>query len=213
MATESAAIRGDTRKRSAQARPNLHKQLGLRPGDALLVIDVQRDFLPGGSLPVPGADEIVAPLNAYIAAFQARHLPIFITRDWHPANHCSFREAGGRWPPHCVQGTPGAEWAEGLNVVPDARIISKATDPATEAYSGLSATSLLTLLRELDVRRVFVGGLATDYCVHATVLDARSHGFEVIVLADAIRGVNAEPGDETRAIREMLANGATLLQP
>jgi uncharacterized protein (DUF302 family) len=100
-----------------------------------------------------------------------------------------------------------------LSVVPDARIISKATDPATEAYSALSAASLLTLLRELKVRRLFVGGLATDYCVHATVLDARSHGFDVVVLADAIRGVNAEPGAETCAIREMLASGATLFCP
>jgi nicotinamidase/pyrazinamidase len=162
---------------------------------------------------VPGGDEIVAPLNAYIAAFEARHLPIFVTRDWHPADHCSFKRGGGPWPPHCVQDTPGAQWAEGLNVVSSARIISKATDTAVEAYSGFSGTSLLTLLRDLGVRRLFVGGLATDYCVHATVLDARSRGFDVVVLADAIRGVNAQPADETRAIREMLANGATLFHP
>lgn len=191
-------------------KSSLHEQLGLRAGDALLVVDVQRDFLPGGSLAVPGADEVVAPLNAYIAAFEARHLPIFMTRDWHPAEHCSFKDAAGPWPSHCVRETPGAQWADGLNVVADARIVSKATDAAIEAYSGFSGTSLLTLLRQLDVRRVFVGGLATDYCIHATVLDARSHGFDVVVLADAIRGVNANPGDETRAIREMLANGATL---
>jgi nicotinamidase/pyrazinamidase len=194
-------------------KPKLHTQLGLRAGDALLVIDVQRDFLPGGSLAVPGGNEVIGPLNAYIAAFEARHLPIFMTRDWHPADHCSFKSAGGPWPPHCVQETPGAQWAEGLNVVPGARVISKATDAAIEAYSGFSGTSLLTLLRDLDVRRLFVGGLATDYCVHATVLDARSHGFDVVVLADAIRGINAQPADETRAIREMLANGAALFHP
>jgi nicotinamidase/pyrazinamidase len=213
MAAESTATRGDTRKRSAQMKPKLHKQLGLRAGDALMVVDVQQDFLPGGSLAVPGGDEVVASLNAYIAAFEARHLPIFMTRDWHPADHCSFKSAGGPWPPHCVQDTPGAQWAEGLNVVSGARIISKATAPAIEAYSGFAGTSLLTLLRDLDVRRLFVGGLATDYCVHASVLDARSHGFDVVVLADAIRGVNAQPGDETRAIREMLANGAMLFHP
>jgi uncharacterized protein (DUF302 family) len=112
-----------------------------------------------------------------------------------------------------VQDTPGAQWAKGLNVVSDARIVSKATDAAIEAYSGFSGTSLLTLLRQHEVRRLFVGGLATDYCVHATVLDARSHGFDVVVLADAVRGINAQPGDETRALREMLANGATLFHP
>lgn len=213
MAAESTATRNDTRKRSAQMRPKLHTQLGMRAGDALLVVDLQRDFLPGGSLAVPGGDEVVAPINAYIAAFEALHLPIFMTRDWHPADHCSFKNAGGPWPPHCVRDTAGAQWADGLNVVSDARIISKATDAAAEAYSAFSGTSLLTLLRQLDVRRLFVGGLATDYCVHASVLDARSHGFDVVVLADAVRGVNAEPGDETRAIREMLANGATLFHP
>jgi nicotinamidase/pyrazinamidase len=213
MAAVSTASDGEARMDSTQTKPRLHKQLGLRAGDALLVVDVQRDFLPGGSLAVPAGDEVVAPLDAYIATFEDRHLPIFMTRDWHPADHCSFKSEGGPWPPHCVQGTAGAQWAQGLNVVSSARIITKATDPAVEAYSGFSGTSLLTLLRDLDVRRLFVGGLATDYCVHATVLDARAHGFDVVVLADAIRGVNAHPGDETRAIREMLANGASLFHP
>ena len=198
---------------SGKAQPSLHEQLGLRAGDALLVVDVQRDFLPGGSLAVPGGDEVVAPLNAYLAAFEARKLPMFMIRDWHPADHCSFKSAGGPWPAHCVRDTAGAQWAAGLNVVPDARIISKATDAAVEAYSGFSGTSLLALLRQLDVHRLFVGGLATDYCVHDSVLDARSRGFDVVVLTDAIRGINAQPGDETRALREMLANGATLFHP
>lgn len=194
-------------------KPTLHEQLGLRAGDALMVVDVQRDFLPGGSLAVPDGDKVVAPLNAYIAAFESQHLPIFMTRDWHPADHCSFKSAGGPWPPHCVRDTPGAQWADGLEVISDARIVSKATDAAIEAYSGFSGTSLLALLRQLDVHRLFIGGLATDYCVHDSVLDARSRGFDVVVLADAVRGINAEPGDETRAIREMLANGATLYHP
>jgi nicotinamidase/pyrazinamidase len=186
---------------------------GLREGDALIVVDVQRDFLPGGSLAIPAGDEVVAPLSAYIAAFDARNLPIFLTRDWHPENHCSFRNAGGRWPSHCVRGTPGADWPAELKFPVHTRIVSKGSDAVTEAYSGFSGTSLLTILRELGVRRLFVGGLATDYCVHDTVMDACLHGFEVVVLADAIRGVNAEPGDETRSIREMLARGATLFQP
>lgn len=211
MAATSEASRDDARNRTTQSE--LQEQLGLRAGDALVVVDMQRDFLPGGSLGVPAGDEVVAPLNAYIEAFEERGLPILMTRDWHPANHCSFNSQGGPWPPHCVQGTAGAQWAEGLNVVSGARIITKATDAAVEAYSGFSGTSLLTLLRDLEVRRLFVGGLATDYCVRATVLDARSHGFDVVVLADAIRGVNARPGDEMRAIGEMLANGSSLFHP
>lgn len=192
--------------------PATGERLGLQPGDALLVVDAQRDFMPGGSLAVPNGDAIVAPLNAYISEFAAQRLPIFFTRDWHPADHCSFREMGGRWPAHCIAGTAGAAWADGLTIVPGARIISKATDRAVEAYSAFAGTSLLELLQHLRVRRLFVGGLATDYCVHATVLDARTHGIDAVVLADAIRGVNAEPGDETHAISDMIDHGATLFQ-
>jgi nicotinamidase/pyrazinamidase len=144
------------------------ERLGLQPGDTLLVVDAQRDFMPGGSLAVPHGDAIVAPLNAYICAFAERQLPISFTRDWHPADHCSFREMGGRWPAHCVAGTPGTSWADGLTIVPGARIISKATDRA-EAYSVFAGTSLLDQLQDLRLRRLFIGGLATDYCVHATV--------------------------------------------
>lgn len=197
----------------ARHRASLSKRLGLREGDALIVIDIQRDFLPGGSLAVSAGDKVLAPINAYVAAFDAHDLPIFLTRDWHPENHCSFRNARGRWPPHCVQGTPGADWPSELRIPAHARIVSKGTDARVEAYSGFSGTSLLTILQELGVRRLFIGGLATDYCVHDTVMDARLHGFDVVVLADAIRGVNAEPGDETRSIREMLSRGATLFQP
>jgi nicotinamidase/pyrazinamidase len=212
MPATSTASAG-ARSRAAPKGPNLHERLGLRAGDALLIVDVQRDFLPGGALGVAGGNEIVAPLNAYIAAFAAKRLPIFMTRDWHPANHCSFKDQGGPWPPHCVRDTPGADWADGLTIVPEARIVSKATEAAVEAYSGFSGTSLLVVLRDLNVRRLFVGGLATDYCVHDTVLDARAHGFDVVLLADAIRAVNAHPGDETRAISDMLASGATLFHP
>lgn len=197
---------------SVRQQARLGKRLGLTQGDALVVTDVQRDFLPGGSLAVAGADEIIPRLNAYIASFDARHLPIFFTRDWHPSEHCSFVAAGGPWPPHCVQGTPGAAWPENLNIVRGARIVSKAMDKNVEAYSGFGSGALLTLLRDLDVRRVFIAGLTTDYCVRETVLDARSYGFDVVVLADAIRGINAQPGDETRAIREMMEHGATLFQ-
>lgn len=193
-----------------QHRQSLGQQLGLRRGDALIVVDMQKDFLPGGALGVPGGDEVVAPLNDYIAAFAERELPIFFTRDWHPPQHCSFRESGGPWPPHCVRETPGADWADGLHVPPQAHVISKATEPDAEAYSGFAGTSLLEQLQALRTDRVFVGGLATDYCVHATVLAARQHGFDVVVLRDAIRAVNVQAEDESRAIREMLEAGATL---
>jgi nicotinamidase/pyrazinamidase len=192
---------------------HLARQLRLRKGDALLVVDVQRDFLPGGNLAVPDGGAVVEPLNGYIRAFDARDLPIVFSRDWHPANHCSFTNAGGRWPPHCIQGSPGAAWAEGLDVTPADRIISKGTDPLAEAYSAFSGTTLLSLLHELGIHRVFVGGLATDYCVFATVCDARDSGLEVVVLADAIRAVNVQPDDEARALRQMEAHGAKFFRP
>lgn len=213
MAEELTPAHSGTRKRTADAAAKLHDRFGLRAGDALLIVDMQKDFLPGGALGVPEGDQVIAPLNDYIDAFESRQLPIFMTRDWHPPDHCSFEAAGGPWPPHCVRETPGAEWAEGLKIASSARIVSKATERETEAYSGFMGTELATLLRDQGVRRVFVGGLATDYCVRASVLDARSHGFEVIVLADAIRGVNVQPGADARAIEEMLASGATLFDP
>jgi nicotinamidase/pyrazinamidase len=193
-------------------RRSLGKQLGLRHGDALLVIDVQRDFLPGGRLAIATGHQVIEPLNAYIAAFTDRGLPIFMTRDWHPVDHCSFREFGGKWPAHCVQQSPGAEWAEGLRVAAAAHVVSKAIDKNSEAYSGFTGTSLLAMLQALKVDRLFVGGLATDYCVHDTVIAARAHGFDVVILGDAIRGVNAAPGDESRALRDMLEAGATIFE-
>lgn len=208
--TKSATTSHAARMRSTS---HLARQLRLRHGDAMLVIDVQRDFLPGGSLAVPNGDAVIEPLNAYIRAFDTRDLPIIFTRDWHPADHCSFMSAGGRWPIHCVQGTQGAAWAERLDVTPADRIVSKGTDPRAEAYSGFSETALESSLHELGVHRLFVGGLATDYCVLATVCDARANGFDVVVLADAIRAVGAQPNDEARALRQMEASGAKFFRP
>jgi nicotinamidase/pyrazinamidase len=188
----------------------LARQLGLRRGDALLVVDVQRDFLPGGSLAVIGGNAVIEPLNEYIRAFETRELPIFFTRDWHPANHCSFSNAGGRWPVHCVPGTTGAAFGQGLDVTSADQIISKGTDPSAEAYSAFSGTNLASLLQDLGVHRVFIGGLATDYCVLETASDARTRGLDVMVLQDAIRAVNAQAGDEARALQRMQGLGATL---
>jgi nicotinamidase/pyrazinamidase len=179
-----------------------------QPGDVLLVTDIQNDFLPGGRLAVAGGDEVVPVLNRYIGEFVARGLPVYATRDWHPAGHCSFHEQGGPWPVHCVQGTPGAEFAATLQLPPDTTVISKATQQDQEAYSSFEGTDLDSRLRAAGIRRVFIGGLTTDYCVLNSVKDARRLGYEVFVLADAIRAVDVEPGDGQRAEEEMADAGA-----
>src|SRR5690606_23189922 len=129
MNTRPSASSHEAPAESHERRTQLSRHLGLREDDALLVIDMQCDFLPGGALGVPAGDQVIAPLNSYIDAFAARDLPIFFTRDWHPQNHCSFETAGGRWPPHCVRDTAGAAWAPGLRIPRNARIISKAQEP------------------------------------------------------------------------------------
>ena len=196
----------------SQARRAGADRLGKVPdaGDALLVVDVQNDFLPGGALGVPRGDEVIAPLNDYLRKFAQQHLPVFVTRDWHPQQHCSFRGQGGRWPPHCVAGTGGAEFAAALKVPSGARVISKATRPEADAYSAFQGTDLALQLHAAGVRRVVIGGLATDYCVRATALDALAAGFAVLVLAEAVRAVEARPGDGARALAEMRARGARI---
>lgn len=178
------------------------------PGDALLVVDVQNDFLPGGALGVRHGDGVVAPLNRMIARWRELGLPVVFTRDWHPADHCSFHAQGGPWPPHCVATTPGAQFASSLAVPAGAIITSKGTDPRREAYSAFQGTGLADILRRRGVRRVIIGGLATDYCVRATGIDARAEGFGYVVLADAVRAVDVNPGDGERALAELAANGA-----
>ena len=180
----------------------------LQRGDALIIVDMQQDFLPGGALAVPDGDAVIPVINQYAAEFSRRGLPVFATRDWHPQDHCSFQEQGGPWPPHCVAGTPGAEFPPTLELPQDTIIIHKATSPAPDAYSGFQGTNLEALLRERGCRRVFVAGLATDYCVRATVLDALKADFDAVLLEDAVRAVNVQPGDGDRAIEEMKAAGA-----
>ncbi len=177
--------------------------------DALIVVDMQKDFMPGGALPVPEGDKIVPRLNKYIELFSKLGLPVFFTRDWHPPNHISFKEQGGLWPPHCVQGTEGAKFHEELFIPHDNRfIISKGTSPDFDAYSGFQGTVLDSLLRERGIKRVFVGGVATDYCVKNTVLGAINLGYQAFLLLDGIKGVDVKPGDSERAIEEMLKAGA-----
>lgn len=177
-------------------------------GDVLLVTDIQNDFLPGGSLAVAGGDDVVPVLNRYIGEFVTHGLPVYATRDWHPEGHCSFHAQGGPWPAHCVAGTRGAEFAATLALPPDTTVISKATLRGQEAYSSFQGTDLDSRLRAAGIRRLFIGGLATDYCVLNTVRDARHLGYEVFVLADAIRAVDVQPGDGQRAEAEMTSLGA-----
>ncbi|GGO87157.1 bifunctional pyrazinamidase/nicotinamidase [Marinobacterium nitratireducens] len=186
-------------------------ELKLGAGDALVLVDVQQDFLPGGHLGVEEGDRVVPPLNRMIGIFRNHGLPVVATRDWHPLNHCSFREQGGPWPPHCVQHTHGADWAPELALPEDAMIVSKGDTATQEAYSGFQGTDLADRLHRAGVRRLFIGGLATDYCVLQTVLDACAQGFDARVLEDAIRAVGVEAGDADHALQQMRVAGAKLI--
>ena len=179
-----------------------------RPGDALLIVDVQNDFLPGGSLEVPHGDQVIPVLNRYLQIFAERSRPVYATRDWHPERHCSFRAQGGPWPPHCVADTRGAMFAPKLQLPLATAIISKATTAEHDAYSGFQGTDLDEQLCGANIRRLFVGGLATDYCVFNTVRDALQLGYQVLLLGDAIRAVDVKPGDGQRAELEMVKLGA-----
>ena len=192
------------------------EKMDVKEGDALLVVDVQNCFLPGGSLGVPGGDAVISPLNAAIAVFTRRELPVFFSRDWHPADHCSFREQGGPWPVHCVQDTDGASFAPSLQRPEGSTIVSKATVRGKDEYSAMGAkdaegNTLDKVLRKIGAKRIFAGGLATDYCVLNTVRDALGLGYEVYVLVDAIRAVDVNPGDGERAVKEMGGRGATMI--
>jgi nicotinamidase/pyrazinamidase len=178
----------------------------LGPDDALLVIDMQLDFLPGGSLGVTDGHEVIAPVNHLLALYSGR--PVFATRDWHPVDHCSFQDQGGPWPPHCVAGTEGASFAAELALADDVIVISKADTAEADAYSAFKGTGLAQLLRERGITRVGVCGLATDYCVLNTVTDAIEEGFDTLVVPEAMRAVDAQPGDGRRAIDRMVARGA-----
>lgn len=182
----------------------------LRSGDALLIVDVQIDFCPGGSLAVPQGDAVVPVVNRWIALAQEARVPIFASRDWHPPNHVSFRERGGPWPPHCVQNTRGAELHPALELPPETVIVNKGSDPDRDSYSAFGGTDLGERLRRAGTRRLWVGGLALDYCVKASVLDALRLGLEVHLVRDATRPVEIEPGDGDRALEEVRAAGAKI---
>jgi nicotinamidase-related amidase len=175
-------------------------------GDALLIVDPQVDFCPGGALPVPAGDRIFAPLNAT----QRLVRTVVASRDWHPPDHRSFKAQGGPWPPHCVAGSDGAAFHPALDAGRIEHVVSKATRADEEAYSAFAGTGLAEWLRERGVRRLLVGGLATDYCVRQSVLDALAAGFDVTVLEDCIGAVDVDAGDGDRALDEMRSAGAAV---
>jgi nicotinamidase/pyrazinamidase len=189
-----------------------------RPVDGLLIVDFQNDFTPGGALPVAEGDRIAAPINELLDSFDL----VVATRDWHPSDHGSFvgvqvdpegwrgADPPSIWPVHAVQGTPGAELHPALEQAKVDVVIDKGQDPNSQGYSAFQDTRLGDLLRERGVDRLFVTGLATDYCVKHSVLDALSLGFDVTVVEDAVRGVNVQPGDSDRALEEMERAGAHL---
>jgi nicotinamidase/pyrazinamidase len=184
----------------------------MQHGDALLIVDVQNDFCPDGALGVREGDQVVPILNRWIDEAQRHNIPIFATRDWHPAGHVSFSERGGPWPPHCVQGTSGAAFHPDLRLPADVQIINKGYELDRDSYSAFGGTKLHEKLRAAGVKRIWIGGLAQDYCVRETSLDAIREGFQVHVIVDATRAVNVDPDDGGRALEDMRRAGAILEQ-
>ena len=180
---------------------------------ALLLVDVQNDFCPGGALAVPEGDRVIPVLNRMIDRFESRGLPIYASRDWHPPDTTHFQEQGGPWPPHCVAGTRGADLHPDLRVPRDTIVISKGQDRADDGYSAFEGTTaegrmLADDLRARGVGTIYVGGLATDYCVRASALDARRHAFDVALLTDGTAGI--DPAGSERAVEEMRRAGAVV---
>lgn len=183
-------------------------RVGITKKSALIIVDMQEDFCEGGSLPVPGCRKIISKVNKYVEYFQKAKLTIVATRDWHPPNHVSFRERGGPWPSHCVAGSEGARFVKELKLPEDLIVVSKATDPDVEAYSAFTLTPLHYILTLRGIKRIFVVGVATDYCVKETAMEALKLGYEVVVLTDATAGVSEETSK--KALEELVLEGAIL---
>jgi len=179
---------------------------------ALLVVDPQNDFMPGGSLPVPDGDSIIPVVNRLIELFNSNNAPVFISRDWHPADHCSFIEEGGKWPPHCVKETEGALFHPDLILPESSEVIDKAVIKEPDAYSAFQDTGLAYILEIRGLTDIYTCGLATDVCVRSTVLDGLRAGFKMHVIEDAARAVEINPGDGKKAICEMKAAGAVIIE-
>jgi len=181
-----------------------------KPHDALVVVDPQIDFFPGGALPVADGDAILPTVNLALRVFSDAGLPIFVTRDWHPADHCSFTAQGGPWPEHCVKGTAGAELHADLELPPIFSVVQKATTSDREAYSDFEGTGLDEVLRTQKIERVVVCGLALEYCVRAACLDAIKAGLDAVLLSDGTRAVEVQPGDGERTLEELRAAGVVI---
>ncbi|OGX20721.1 MAG: nicotinamidase [Omnitrophica WOR_2 bacterium RBG_13_44_8] len=180
---------------------------------ALLIVDVQNDFCPGGALGIPEGDKIVPKINKYIKIFSKKKLPVFVSRDWHPVMTKHFRDFGGAWPVHCIRNTKGAQFHPKLRLPKGAVLLYKGMDPQKDSYSAFQAEdirgiNLGKLLKLSGIEELYIGGLATDYCVKSSALDVLKNGFKVRLLMDAIRGVNFKPDDSEKAIREMVRKGA-----
>lgn len=180
----------------------------MRKGDALIVVDVQRDFCPGGSLPISEGDKVVPVLNTWIARAKEAGVPVFASRDWHPADHLSFKPQGGKWPVHCVQDTEGAAFHPELELPDDVVIVHKGHHDDRDQYSALDDTGLVEDLRQRGIERVWIGGLAEDVCVRATALDAAKAGFDTHLIADATKPVTGAGGEAAR--NDMRAAGVTI---
>lgn len=178
--------------------------------DALIVVDVQNDFCPGGALGVEGGAKVAKVMTDTAKRFASNGAKVFATMDWHPKGHSSFKEQGGPWPEHCVQQTKGAEFHPDLELPKGSVIVRKGTSLNKDAYSGFIDSDLEKQLADAGVKRVFVGGLATDYCVLNTVVDSLGLGYETYVLTDAVDSVDVEPQDGLRALHVMETSGATL---
>ncbi len=180
----------------------------LKPGDALIIVDVQNDFCPGGALPIEEGDRVVPVLNEWIAAAVDKALPVYASRDWHPAGHISFDERGGPWPPHCIQDSDGAAFHPDLKLPATTIKVTKGVRFDQDQNSAFDETGLTEQLRRDGIKRVWIGGLARDVCVLATVLDACRVGFDTRVIMDATRPVTTEGGEDAR--KQMESAGASL---
>jgi nicotinamidase/pyrazinamidase len=203
------------RARMAERSKMSHDRSEPAERSALLVVDVQRDFCPGGALPARDAQGILPALNRHLTVAQEAGMPVYASRDWHPPVTSHFRQYGGEWPPHCVRDTEGARFHPDLRLPPAAIVVSKGEDPARPGYSSFdgrtsAGATLLEDLRSRGIQQIYVAGLTTEYCVKQTVMDARRAGLRVTVLLDAVAGIDAEPGDAARAIAEMVSAGAAM---
>lgn len=180
---------------------------------ALLVVDMQNDFCPGGALGIPQADRIIPAVNRYMRSFARKKLVVFVSRDWHPVRTSHFKDFGGIWPAHCIQNTSGSDFCPGIKIPKGAVFLYKGMDPHKDSYSVFHAeddagTGFLKILNIYGIKELYIAGLATDYCVKFTTLDALKNGFKVRILEDAVKGVDLKPGDSQKALKQMLKQGA-----